>query len=114
MYLFRFFIYWIYPAKSFVLFINPSIAIYYHWFSIFIDSIVFIPVKIYTSEDLKWDAPEGVILNRYWYLTLDELKWDILILQGFKMGRPMGRHFKSLLVSDPLRIKMSHFNSSRV
>jgi hypothetical protein len=30
--------------------------------------------------------PEGVILNRYWYLTLEELKWDILILQGFKYG----------------------------
>jgi len=29
--------------------------------------------------------PEGVILNRYWYLTLGELKWDILILQGFNL-----------------------------
>jgi hypothetical protein len=66
-------------------------------------------VKIYTSEDLKWDAPEGVILNRYWYVTLDELKCPILILQVFKMGRPRGCHFKSLLVCDPLRIKMSHF-----
>jgi len=37
----------------------------------------------YTSEDLKWDAPEV-------------------------------RHFKSLLVSDPEEIKMSHFNSSLV
>ena len=43
----------------------------------------FITAKIYTSEDLKWDAPEG-------------------------------RHFKSLLISDPWRNKMSHFISSRV
>lgn len=32
----------------------------------------------YTSEDLKWNAPKGVILNRYWYMTLDELKCPIL------------------------------------
>jgi len=26
------------------------------------------------------------ISNRYWNLTIEELKWDILILQGFKAG----------------------------
>jgi hypothetical protein len=29
----------------------------------------------------------GVILNRYLYPTLEELKWDILILQGFQMPK---------------------------
>ena len=30
---------------------------------------------VYTSEDLKWDALQGVIY------TIEELKWDILILR---------------------------------
>jgi hypothetical protein len=48
---------------------------------------------VYTGEDLKWDTPvfrrpkggsSGRISNRYRYLTFEELKWDILILQRFK------------------------------
>jgi len=32
-------------------------------------------------------APSGRISNRYRYLTFEELKWDILILQGFKSAK---------------------------
>jgi len=39
---------------------------------------------IYTSEDLKWDAPYGRISNQHWNLTLAEIKCPILFLQGFK------------------------------
>jgi hypothetical protein len=38
----------------------------------------------YTSEHLKWDALNGVISNRYLYLTLEKLKCPILTLQWFK------------------------------
>jgi hypothetical protein len=37
----------------------------------------FIPVTIYTSEDLKW-APKGRHFN---------IKYDIIILQGFNSSR---------------------------
>jgi hypothetical protein len=41
-------------------------------------------VKIYTSEDLKWDAHKGVISNHYSYPTLYDLKCFILHLFSFK------------------------------
>jgi len=40
---------------------------------------------IYTSEDLKWDAPEGRISNQHWNPTLVEIKCPILFLQGFNV-----------------------------
>jgi len=39
---------------------------------------------IYTSADLKWDAPFGRISNQHWNLTLAEIKCPILFIQGFK------------------------------
>jgi len=39
--------------------------------------------NIYTSEDLKWDAPFGRISNQHWNPTLAEIKCPILFLQGF-------------------------------
>ena len=52
---------------------------------------IFISVKIYTGEDLKWDTPTGgVISNSYRYRSIAELKCPILILQWCKTdcGRP--------------------------
>jgi hypothetical protein len=50
----------------------------------------FIPVKIYTGEDLKWDTPTGChfksllpVGNR----AIGELKWDILILRWCKTNK---------------------------
>jgi len=37
---------------------------------------------VYTSEDLKWDAPERRISNQHWNPTLAEIKCPILFLQG--------------------------------
>ena len=42
-------------------------------------------IYIYTSEDLKWDAPLGRISNQHWNPTLAEIKCPILFLQGFKV-----------------------------
>jgi hypothetical protein len=39
--------------------------------------------RVYTSEDLKWDAPFGRISNQHWNPTLAEIKCPILFLQGF-------------------------------
>lgn len=39
---------------------------------------------VYTSKDLKWDAPKGRISNQHWKLTLAEIKCPILFLQGSK------------------------------
>ena len=48
---------------------------------------IFISVKIYTGEDLKWDTPTGgVISNSYRYRSIAELKCPILILQWCKGG----------------------------
>jgi hypothetical protein len=38
---------------------------------------------IYSSQDLKWDTPEGRISNLHWNLTLAEIKCPILFLQGY-------------------------------
>jgi len=42
------------------------------------------------------------------------IKWVFYTSEDLKWGAPEGRHFKSLLISDSWRIKISHFNSSRV
>jgi hypothetical protein len=45
---------------------------------------VFVRQSLYTSEDLKWDAPFGRISNQHWNPTLAEIKCPILNLQGCK------------------------------
>jgi hypothetical protein len=57
-------------------------------YNIFISNFfLFMVLFFYTSEDLKW----SVLSNRYWNLTLAELKCPILILQGFKRWRQQPR-----------------------
>jgi hypothetical protein len=56
----------------------------YEYFTDQIQYLRIAPLHIYTSEDLKRDAPIGRISNQHWNLILAEIKWDILFLQGYK------------------------------
>ena len=56
----------------------------------------------YTSEDLKWYAQTvrwSVISKRYWYLAIEKLKWNILILQRFNLNfRKINRYLYFLFL----------------